>query len=220
VPLGLQALDDLVEVPRDALERHGRLRQPDDEHHRGLGGQLDVHVVGAAQRVGHLVARAPRLADVQRDAQRVPVGHAGTADQLGPDDVDPRRGAQLGPHAPARGERLVQERLAVDGELAARGVQGREQERGGRRGAQEPQRAGDRAGVHEPERPTWSIALWVSDPPILWVDVTHASAPWASALAGTSGWKPKCGPHDWSTTSGTPAAWAAATQPGTSAHMP
>jgi hypothetical protein len=59
------------------------------------------------------------------------------------------------------------------------------------------------------ERPTWSIALWVSDPPILWTDVTHASAPWASALAGTSGWKPKCGPHDWSTTSGTPAAWAA-----------
>ncbi len=54
--------------------------------------------------------------------------------------------------------------------------------------------------------PTCSIADCVRDPAILWVLVSTASAPSDSALAGTSGWKPKCGPHDWSTTSGTPAA--------------
>ena len=54
---------------------------------------------------------------------------------------------------------------------------------------------------------TCSIALCVSDPMILCVDVSTASAPSASAPGGRSGWKPKCGPHAWSTTSGTPAAW-------------
>ena len=36
----------------------------------------------------------------------------------------------------------------------------------------------------------------------------------ASALGGSSGWKPKCGPQDWSTTSGTPRAWATSASAG------
>ena len=71
-----------------------------------------------------------------------------------------------------------------------------------------------------PVSATWSIALCVSEPTILWVEVRTASAPSARADSGTSGWKPKCGPHDWSTTSGTPAACATCAQPPTSATMP
>ena len=71
-----------------------------------------------------------------------------------------------------------------------------------------------------PPAATWSIADCVSEPTILCVEVSTASAPRASALAGSAGWKPKCGPHAWSTTSGTPAAWHTSAQPATSAAMP
>ena len=76
------------------------------------------------------------------------------------------------------------------------------------------------AGSIRPVGATWSIADWVSEPTILCVEVSTASAPCASALGGTRGWKPKCGPQDWSTTSGTPAAWHTSAQPATSAAMP
>ena len=71
-----------------------------------------------------------------------------------------------------------------------------------------------------PDGETWSMADCVSEPTILCVDVSTASAPCLSAEGGSAGWKPKCGPHAWSTTSGTPAAWQTSAQPSTSALMP
>ena len=76
------------------------------------------------------------------------------------------------------------------------------------------------SGSIRPVAATCSIADCVSDPTILCVHVSTASAPCCSALGGRSGWKPKCEPHDWSTTSGTPAAWQTSAQPATSAAMP
>ena len=75
-------------------------------------------------------------------------------------------------------------------------------------------------GSIRPVGAMWSIADWVSEPTVLCVEVSTASAPRSSALAGTPGWKPKCGPQAWSTTSGTPAAWQTSAQPATSAAMP
>ncbi len=66
----------------------------------------------------------------------------------------------------------------------------------------------------------WSIALWVSEPAILCVLVSIASAPCESAVGGSASWKPKCGPHAWSTTSGTPARCATSAQAATSAAIP
>ena len=77
-----------------------------------------------------------------------------------------------------------------------------------------------RSASTRPVGATCSIADCVSEPTILCVEVSTASAPSCSALAGRPGWKPKCGPHAWSTTSGTPAAWQTAAQPSTSAAMP
>ena len=51
------------------------------------------------------------------------------------------------------------------------------------------------SGSIRPLSPTCSIALWVSEPAILWVLVSIASAPWASAGGGSASWKPKWGPH-------------------------
>ncbi len=77
-----------------------------------------------------------------------------------------------------------------------------------------------RSGSIRPVSATWSIADWVSEPTILWVEVSTASAPWASADGGSAWWKPKCGPQAWSTTSAAPAAWATSAQPATSAAIP
>ena len=76
------------------------------------------------------------------------------------------------------------------------------------------------SGSIRPVPATCSSADWVSEPAILWTEVSIASAPWVSALGGRSSWKPRCGPQDWSTTSGTPAACATSAQPFTSAAMP
>ena len=76
------------------------------------------------------------------------------------------------------------------------------------------------SGSIRPLGATCSIADCVSEPTILCVEVITASAPSARALAGTPGWKPKCGPHAWSTTSATPAAWQTAAHAATSAAMP
>ena len=76
------------------------------------------------------------------------------------------------------------------------------------------------SGSIRPEPETCSSADWVSDPAILCTDVSIASASSDSALGGRSRWKPRCGPHDWSTTSGTPAACATSAQPATSAAIP
>ena len=71
-----------------------------------------------------------------------------------------------------------------------------------------------------PLAPMCSIALCVSDPAILCVLVSMASAPCDSAVGGSSSLKPKCGPHDWSTTSGTPAPCATSASAAMSAAMP
>ena len=76
------------------------------------------------------------------------------------------------------------------------------------------------SGSTRPVGATCSIADCVSEPTILCVEVSTASAPCWSALGGRSGWKPKCEPHDWSTISGRPAAWATSAQPATSAAIP
>jgi hypothetical protein len=75
-------------------------------------------------------------------------------------------------------------------------------------------------GSIRPLLPMCSIALCVSEPAILCVLVSIASAPWESAVGGSASLKPKCGPHDWSTTSGTPAAWAMSASGPMSAAMP
>ena len=108
----------LGEVVGEALERLDRLAQAEHEHERRVGGQLDVDVVGGAQRRGDLVAGAAGAADVDHDPQRIPARDPGAADQLLADDraardrldrlARPRRG----------GDRAVEQRLAVDGELA------------------------------------------------------------------------------------------------------
>jgi hypothetical protein len=67
---------------------------------------------------------------------------------------------------------------------------------------------------------TWSMADWVSEPTILWVEVSTASAPRSSAEGGSEGWKPKWGPQAWSTTSAAPASCATRAQPSTSAAIP
>ena len=83
-----------------------------------------LHVVGLAQRVGDLVAGAARAADVEHDPQRVPARDARAADELVADDRDARRSSRAWPASRGgRRERLVQQRLAVHRELAARGVQ-------------------------------------------------------------------------------------------------
>ena len=76
------------------------------------------------------------------------------------------------------------------------------------------------SGSMRPVAATCSIADCVSEPTILWVEVSTASAPCCSAEGGNAGWKPKCEPHAWSTTSGTPAAWQTSAQPATSAAIP
>ena len=52
-----------------------------------------------------------------------------------------------------------------------------------------------------------TIEPWVKAVRFLCVEVTMPSAPRAIACFGRAGWKPRCAPHAWSTTSGTPAAW-------------
>ena len=123
------------------------LAEPDDEHDGRLHRQLDVDVVGAAQRVGDLVARAARAAHVEHDPQRVVAGHPHAADQRGVDERDAGDRLELRARDLDRLERLVQELLAVQRELAARAVERRDQQRRRARRAQQPQRARHRAGV-------------------------------------------------------------------------
>ncbi len=67
---------------------------------------------------------------------------------------------------------------------------------------------------------TCSSADCVREPTILCVEVSTASAPCCRADGGSAGWKPKCGPQAWSTTSAAPAAWQTSAQPATSAAIP
>ena len=53
-----QQPDGLGEVVGEALERLDGLTEPENEHERGVGGQLDVDVVGGAQLGGQLIAGA------------------------------------------------------------------------------------------------------------------------------------------------------------------
>jgi hypothetical protein len=114
----------------------------------------------------------------------------------------------------------VQQLLAVERELAPRGVERGHQQRGRRRRAHEPHarataasssRAGRRDVQHRALRQRADDLVRAGQ---------HRVGALRSALGGSARWKPKCGPHAWSTTSGTPAAWATSAQPATSAAMP
>ena len=174
-----------------------------------------MDVVGRAQRGGDLVAGAAGAADVDDDPQRVPGGDARAARRA----PRRRRGSSVRVDrlagARGRGERARQQRLAVD------------RRAGGARRRARPSAAttatsmrtsrtarATASGSMRPVGATCSIADCVSEPTILCVEVSTASAPCWSADGGRSGWKPKCGPHAWSTTSGTPAACATSAQPG------
>ena len=142
-----QPLDDLVHVARQPPQRRGRLAEPDHEHDRRLHRQLEVDVVGAPQGVGDLVAGAAGAAHVEHHPQRVVAGHAHLADELRVDQLDPLDRLQLLARHLDRPQRLPQQLLAVQRELAARRVERRDQQRRGAGRAQQPQRAGDRADV-------------------------------------------------------------------------
>jgi hypothetical protein len=62
-----QRPDRLGEVVGEALERLHGLAQAQDEHERGVGGQLDVDVIGGAQLCGELVAGHAGAAHVDDD---------------------------------------------------------------------------------------------------------------------------------------------------------
>ena len=55
---------------------------------------------------------------------------------------------------------------------------------------------------------------------VLWRLATARSAPWAMALGGKAGWKPRWAPWASSTSTGTPLAWAAAQIPAVSLTTP
>ena len=144
-----QPLDDLVDVAGQAPQRGGRFAEPDDEHDRGLHRQLGVHVVGAPQRVGDLIARAARAAHVEHDPQRVIARHAHAPDQRRVDQRDPRDRLELGARD-ARSPRSVSYSSCSPCSASCRRAPSSEgqQQRRRARGAQQPQRARDRARVH------------------------------------------------------------------------
>ena len=167
-----------------------------------------MDVVGGAQGGRDLVAAAAGRAHVDDDPQRVPAGDAGVPDELLADDVAGRSRRSPRGRAPTR-------------RSCATGATGRGSTSWRRAASSEAISSEDgdvlrtsrtaRATASASMRPvgaTCSIADWVSEPTILCVEVSTASAPCWSADGGRSGWKPKCEPHAWSTTSGTPAARA------------
>ena len=155
---------------------------------------ISVDVVGAAQRVGDLVAGAARPADVEHDPQRVVAGHAHAADEPESTSAIPwivssfARATSIASSvscsscSPCRASwrrALSSEASSSDDGLVERSS----------RSARATAPASTR-----PLLPTWSIALWVSEPAILCVLVTIASAPCDSAVGGRLSLKPKCGP--------------------------
>ena len=86
-----EPLDGLLDVAGEPPQRRHGLPEPDDEHDRRLHRQLDVDVVGAAQRVGDLVAGAAGAAHVEHDPQRVVGRDAHLPDQRRVDERDARR---------------------------------------------------------------------------------------------------------------------------------
>ncbi|HET6744461.1 MAG TPA: hypothetical protein VFH90_01250 [Candidatus Limnocylindria bacterium] len=84
---------------------------------RRLHRQLDVDDVGAAQRIGDLVARAPRPADVEHDPQRVVAGHAHAADQQASTSPMPPIVSSFVRATPIASSVSCQQLLAAQGEL-------------------------------------------------------------------------------------------------------
>ena len=130
--------DRLGEVVGEALQRLDRLTEPEDEHERDVGGQLDIDVVGGTQLGRQFIAGAAGATHVDHDPQRVPAGDPGPADHRLADDRhagDPVN-RLAGPHR--RVDRAVKQGLTVGGQLAPGGVKRREQQRVGTGGAHQP----------------------------------------------------------------------------------
>ena len=184
----LDALDGLVDVAGEAHERLGRLADAEHADHRRDRRQLDLHVIGVAQRVGDLVAGAAGRARVEHEPQRVVGGDALAPDEVLGDDRQPGRGRELarGWRPPPRSSRAAAPRRARPAGGARRPARpsatttGSSSARGGSRGRRRRGRSGRC-------RATCSIALCVSEPTILCVLVSTASAPSFSALSGRSG---------------------------------
>ena len=96
-----------------------------------------------------------------------------------------RRSASIALRARLEAAIVREQRLAVDHELAPRGVQRRHQQRRRRRRAHEPHRPRDRVGVDPAGRRDVQHRRCVSEPTILCVEVSTASAPCCSALGGS-----------------------------------
>ncbi len=114
-----------------------------------MGGQLDVDVVGRPQRGGDLVAGAAGAADVDHDPQRIPPGDARPADEALADDRHARHRVDRRARRASRRRSSLEQRLAVDGELAAGGVERGHQQRARAGRADEPHGAGDGVGVDQ-----------------------------------------------------------------------
>src|SRR5215207_6899751 len=215
-----EPLDGLLDVSGEAPQRGDRLPQSDDEDDRRLHRQLQVDVVGAAQCVRDLVTGAAGAAHVSTIrsgsypatpirpisdpstsvmpsivssfARATSIASSVSNSSCSPCSASWRR-------APSSEASSSEEGLVERSSRSARPTAP--------------------TSIRSPS-PTCSIALWVNEPAILCVLVSIASALWDSAVGGSASWKPKCGPQDWSTTSGTPAACATSASAATSAAMP
>ena len=149
----------------------------------GVGGELDLDVVGGDQCRGDLVAGAAGAAHVDDDAQRVARGHAGGADHVVAEHADAGDGVDGG-DGQARGvQRALEQRLAVDGELAAGGVERAQQQRA-RAG-----RAHEAHGARQPFGVDAAVAR----------DVQHRASGSASrrSCGSRSAWRRRRGPARW-----------------------
>ena len=140
-------LDDLLDVAGQAPQRGDRLAEPDDEDDRRLHRQLGMDVVGAAQLVGDLIARAAGPAHVEDHPQRVIACHPHAADERRVDQRDAIDRPQLGTLHLDRLQRLVQQLLTMQDELTTSAVKREDQERGRARRAQQADGAAHRARV-------------------------------------------------------------------------
>ncbi len=203
---------------RRSRERSERAGQPLDALFRVADGQKRHEQVA----VGELEPDTFRE-EIVLDLEAVRAGpREGEGDLgriVGSDDGQPAHRLQLPPQAGRQLER-TREKLLAPGRLhPARPVEAGQDRRGRARGVQRLEGLVEAAEVEAPDRAR-RYAPWVKAASVLCADVTSASAPRASVCGGRPGWKPRCAPQAWSTTSGTPAARQASAIAATSESTP